>query len=74
MLKVRVALSLKSLPPGGPRQRRDPVGRGHNNNDAAPHPRDVETRRGPGADPSLRSDPVSLALREPHRLMEPLVT
>ena len=42
--------------------------------DAAPHPRDVETRRGPGADPSLRSDPVSLALREPHRLLDPLVT
>lgn len=39
-----------------------------------PHPSAVETRRGPGADPTLRSDPVSLALREPHRLLEPLAT
>ena len=42
--------------------------------DVAPHPRDVETRRGPGADPALRSDQVSQALREPHRLLEPLST
>ena len=42
--------------------------------DVAPHPRDVETRRGPGADPTLRDDPVSRALRVPHRLLEPLVT
>ena len=41
--------------------------------DAAPHPRDVETRRGPGADPTLRTDAVSLALGAPHRLLEPLV-
>lgn len=39
-----------------------------------PHPRDVVTRRGPGADPTLRDDPVSRALREPHRLLEPLPT
>ena len=33
----------------------------------------VEVRPGPGADPTLRDDPVSVALREPHRLLEPLV-
>ncbi len=42
--------------------------------DAAPHPRDVETRPGPGADPTLRDDAVSRALRVPHRLLEPLAT
>ena len=33
---------------------------------------DVETRPGPGIDPARRSDPVSRALREPHRLLTPL--
>jgi DNA-binding HxlR family transcriptional regulator len=33
---------------------------------------DVETRLGPGVDPARRSDPVSRALREPHRLLTPL--
>lgn len=41
---------------------------------AVPHPRDVETRRGPAARPGFRHDPVSVALAEPHRLLEPLVT
>lgn len=40
----------------------------------APRPGDIEVRPGPGADPSLRDDPVSRALRVPHRLLEPLVT
>ncbi|MBX6355782.1 MAG: helix-turn-helix transcriptional regulator [Micromonosporaceae bacterium] len=35
-------------------------------------PGDVETRPGPGADVGLRDDPVSQALRRPHRLLEPL--
>jgi DNA-binding HxlR family transcriptional regulator len=39
----------------------------------SPGPADIEARPGPGADPTLRDDPVSRALREPHRLMEPLV-
>jgi DNA-binding HxlR family transcriptional regulator len=34
---------------------------------------EVEVRPGPGADPS-RSDPVSVALRTPHRLLTPLST
>jgi DNA-binding HxlR family transcriptional regulator len=38
----------------------------------APAPADLEVRPGPGADPTLRDDPVSVALREPHRLLEPL--
>ncbi len=39
----------------------------------APRPQDIETRPGPGADRTLRGDPVSQALREPHRLLQPLV-
>jgi len=39
----------------------------------SPAPADIETRPGPGADPTLRDDLVSVALREPHRLLEPLV-
>ncbi len=39
---------------------------------AVPPPGDLEMRPGPGADPTLRSDPVSVALRTPHRLLEPL--
>ncbi|GAA1918186.1 winged helix-turn-helix transcriptional regulator [Nocardioides hwasunensis] len=42
--------------------------------DTSPRPGDIETRPGPGADPTLRDDPVSRALRVPHRLLEPLVT
>jgi DNA-binding HxlR family transcriptional regulator len=37
-----------------------------------PAPEDVETRPGPGRDRPLREDAVSLALREPHRLLTPL--
>ncbi|GAA1479382.1 helix-turn-helix domain-containing protein [Nocardioides aestuarii] len=37
-----------------------------------PGPADVETRPGPAADPGLRDDPVSQALRLPRRLLEPL--
>ena len=39
----------------------------------SPEPADLEVRPGPGADPTLRDDPVSVALREPHRLLTPLV-
>jgi DNA-binding HxlR family transcriptional regulator len=38
----------------------------------APGPEDVETRSGPGRDPARRGDPVSRALRQPHRLLQPL--
>jgi DNA-binding HxlR family transcriptional regulator len=41
--------------------------------DRAPAVADIEVRPGPGADPTLRADPVSVALRQPHRLLEPLV-
>jgi DNA-binding HxlR family transcriptional regulator len=40
--------------------------------DQAPSPHDIEIRPGPGADPTMRDDPVSVALRKPHRLLEPL--
>jgi DNA-binding HxlR family transcriptional regulator len=33
---------------------------------------DVEMRSGPGRDPARRDDPVSRALRKPHRLLTPL--
>ncbi|NYI06435.1 winged helix-turn-helix transcriptional regulator [Allostreptomyces psammosilenae] len=36
-------------------------------------PTEVETRLGPGADPSRRTDPVSRALTRPHRLLTPLL-
>ncbi len=39
---------------------------------AVPGPAQIETRPGPGADPTLRDDPVSRALRVPHRLLTPL--
>jgi DNA-binding HxlR family transcriptional regulator len=39
----------------------------------APDPAEVETRPGPGVDPARRADRVSRALREPHRLLTPLV-
>jgi DNA-binding HxlR family transcriptional regulator len=35
-------------------------------------PEDVEVRPGPGANPALRDDRVSQALRRPHRLLAPL--
>ena len=38
----------------------------------APAPADLEIRPGPGADFTVRDDPVSVALREPHRLLTPL--
>jgi DNA-binding HxlR family transcriptional regulator len=38
----------------------------------APGPEDVEARPGPGADPTVRDDPISVALRRPHRLLEPI--
>ena len=37
-----------------------------------PEAADVTTRPGPGRDPVRRRDPVSRALREPHRLLTPL--
>jgi DNA-binding HxlR family transcriptional regulator len=40
---------------------------------ATPSPTDLVTRPGPGAaSPSLRDDPVSVALREPRPLLQPL--
>ncbi len=36
-----------------------------------PSPEEIETRPGPGAEP-LRDDAVSVRLREPHRLLQPL--
>ena len=40
--------------------------------DVVPPPEDVLMRSGPGRDPARRDDPVSRALRQPHRLLEPL--
>lgn len=66
--------------PGAPRRIYRHVGCGDLGPDArcvacgrAPGPADIEIRRGPGANPTLRDDPVSVALREPHRLLEPIV-
>ena len=39
-----------------------------------PRPQALQTRPGPGADPTVRDDAVSKALRAPHRLLEPLPT
>ena len=39
---------------------------------AQPPPSELETRPGPGANPGLREDQVSQALRRPHRLLAPL--
>jgi hypothetical protein len=39
---------------------------------ATPAPQDLLTRPGPGADPTVRDDDVSVALRVPHRLLEPV--
>jgi DNA-binding HxlR family transcriptional regulator len=38
----------------------------------APPPADIETRPGPGTPSVVRTDPISVALRRPHRLLEPL--
>jgi DNA-binding HxlR family transcriptional regulator len=40
--------------------------------DRTPGPAELEMRLGPGTTAPLRDDPVTLALREPHRLMQPL--
>ncbi|MDA3645143.1 helix-turn-helix transcriptional regulator [Saccharopolyspora indica] len=41
--------------------------------DTTPAPADITARQGPGADPTLRDDPVSEALRRgPHRLLTAL--
>ena len=40
--------------------------------DVTPEARDVEMRPGPGRDPARRDDPISRALREPHRLLTQL--
>jgi DNA-binding HxlR family transcriptional regulator len=40
--------------------------------EVTPEAAEVETRPGPGRDPARRHDRVSLALREPHRLLTPL--
>jgi DNA-binding HxlR family transcriptional regulator len=42
---------------------------------ATPSPADLITRPGPGAaTPPRREDPVAVALREPHRLLQPLTS
>jgi DNA-binding HxlR family transcriptional regulator len=41
--------------------------------DRSPAPGDIDVRPGPGADRTRRVDPVAVALREPHRLLEPLL-
>jgi DNA-binding HxlR family transcriptional regulator len=38
----------------------------------APAPADVETRPGPGKPRVVRRDPISVALRSPHRLLRPV--
>jgi DNA-binding HxlR family transcriptional regulator len=65
--------------PGAPRRLYRHVGCGDLGTDghcttcgAAPAPGDIEARPGPGADPTVRDDAVSLALRRPHRLLEPV--
>jgi DNA-binding HxlR family transcriptional regulator len=40
--------------------------------DVAPPPADIETRPGGGTPRVVREDPVSVALRTPHRLLQPL--
>jgi DNA-binding HxlR family transcriptional regulator len=40
--------------------------------DFEPEPADIVTRPGPGRSARPRTDPVSVALREPHRLLTPL--
>jgi DNA-binding HxlR family transcriptional regulator len=41
--------------------------------DVEPEPADIVTRPGPGRSATPRTDPVSVALSEPHRLLTPLV-
>ena len=67
--------------PGRPRRLYRHVGCGELGDDGrctscgtVPGPAELEVRPGPGADPTLRDDPVSVALRQPHRLLEPLQT
>lgn len=67
--------------PGRPRRLYRHVGCGDLGDDGrctscgkVPGPAELEVRPGPGADPTLRDDPVSVALRQPHRLLEPLQT
>lgn len=66
--------------PGRPRRLYRHVGCGEMASDGRcttcgmpPTPGDIEVRPGPGSDPTVRDDAVSVALREPHRLLEPLV-
>jgi DNA-binding HxlR family transcriptional regulator len=40
--------------------------------DVVPSPGELDTRPGPGADPTLRKDEVSVALHRPHRMLTPL--
>ena len=70
----------ESLSERGPRRifehagcggRVDPTGRCGACGDV-PRPQALQTRPGPGADPTVRDDAVSKALRAPHRLLEPL--
>src|SRR5262245_4586469 len=65
--------------PGVPKRLFDHVGCGQLSKDGrcttcgeAPPPADLEIRPVPGADFTVRNDPVSVALREPHRLLTPL--
>jgi len=67
--------------PGRPRRLYRHVGCGDLGGDGCctscgkvPGPAELEVRPGPGAEPTLRDDPVSVALRQPHRLLEPLQT
>lgn len=65
--------------PGRPRRLYQHVGCGDLGPDGrchvcgvSPAPADIEVRPGPGADFTLRHDPVSVALRQPHRMLQPL--
>jgi hypothetical protein len=40
--------------------------------DIAPPPAEIETRPGPATTSVVRADPISVALRRPHRLLTPL--
>ena len=65
--------------PGAPRRLFFHVGCGQLGRDGrcatcgeAPSPGDLEIHPGPGADFTVRDDPVSVGLRKPHRLLTPL--
>ncbi len=65
--------------PGAPRRLYRHVGCGDLGADGhcvacgqAPPLGDLDSRPGPGADPTVRDDPISVALRKPHRLLEPI--